>query len=269
MPRLPIRARASTSWLTCLLSIALLKLFATSAAIAQTSDNRSYCKSDGRIALFLVDITTPYDQTDKDIIVKATDRILASLNGGEKIIIRTITDSRTHSEQLIERCIPYCAAEGFSRIFLCNDGAIRTDREGVYTDIVESLRQRLAKFEETRHSDIVRTVVLAAKEDAVEGRPLSLYIYSDLIENSDYLPGRKFFSTPVDRLISQLRKDKLIAPLKKANVQAAGVGRGGTKDRRPLGVAEQQKVTEFWTAYFKESGANSVEVGQNILGPSK
>jgi len=117
MPRLPIRARASTSWLTCLLSIALLKLFATSVAIAQTSDNRSYCKSDGRIALFLVDITTPYDQTDKDIIVKATDRILASLNGGEKIIIRTITDSRTHSEQLIERCIPYCAAEGISRIF--------------------------------------------------------------------------------------------------------------------------------------------------------
>jgi hypothetical protein len=112
-------------------------------------------------------------------------------------------------------------------------------------------------------------VVLAAKEDGVEGRPLSLYIYSDLIENSDYLPGRKFFSTPVDRLIGQLRKDKLIAPLKNANVQAAGVGRGGTKDRRPLGVAEQQKVTEFWTAYFKESGANSVEVGQSIFGPSK
>jgi hypothetical protein len=210
MPRLPIRARASTSWLTCLLSIALLTLFATSAAIAQTGDNRSYCKSDGRIALFLIDITTPYDQTDKDIIVKATDKILASLYGGEKIIIRTITDSRTHSEQLIERCIPYCAAEGFSRIFLCNDGAIRTDREGVYADIVESLRQRLAKFEETRHSDIVRTVVLAAKEDGVEGRPLSLYIYSDLIENSDYLSGRKFFSNPcrsADRSVAKRQID--------------------------------------------------------------
>ena len=258
-----------TFWPSCLVWSVLLGFLLVDPAIAQTGDNRSYCKSDGRIALFLVDITTPYDQTDKDIIVKATDRILASLNGGEKIIIRTITDSHTRSEQLIERCIPYCAAEGFSRIFLCNDGAIRTDREGVYADIVESLRQRLAKFEETRHSDILRTVVLAAKEDAVQGRSLSLYIYSDLIENSDYLPGRKFFSTPVDRLIGQLRKDKLIAPLKNANVIAAGVGRGGTKDRRPLGVAEQRKVTEFWTAYFKESGANSVEVGQNMLEPSK
>src|SRR6266403_2731387 len=141
MPRLPIRARASTSWLTCLLSIALLKLFATSVAIAQTSDNRSYCKSDGRVALFLVDITTPYDQTDKDLIVKATDKILASLAGGEKVIIRTITDSHTRSEQLVERCIPFCAAEGIGRIFLCNDGAIRTDRENVYEDIVGSLRE--------------------------------------------------------------------------------------------------------------------------------
>src|SRR6266403_5464399 len=269
MPRLPIRARASTSWLTCLLSIALLKLFATSAAIAQTSDNRSYCKSDGRIALFLVDITTPYDQTDKDLIVKATDKILASLAGGEKVIVRTITDSVTRSEQLVERCIPVCAAEGLSRLFLCNDGAIRTDRESVYEDIVGSLRQRLSKFEERRHSDILRTVLLAAKEDAVNGHKLSLYIYSDLIENSEYLPGRKFFSTPVPQLVTMLQKDKLIPPLKDAEVHIAGVGRGGTKDRRPLTVAEQRKVTEFWNAYFKLSGANSIDIGQIFLVTSR
>src|SRR5262249_61219930 len=148
--KLPIWARVSTFWPSCLIWSVLLGFFLTDTAVAQTSDNRSYCKADGRIALFLVDITTPYDKTDKDIIVKATDKILASLNGGEKIIIRTITDSLTRSEQLIERCIPYCAAEGFSRIFLCNDGAIRTDREGVYADIVGALRQRLATCEERR-----------------------------------------------------------------------------------------------------------------------
>ena len=95
----------------------LLAFYLTGTAIAQTSDNRSYCKSDGRIALFLVDITTPYDQTDKDLIVRATDKILASLTGGEKVIIRTITDSVTRSEQLVERCIPFCAAEGIGQAF--------------------------------------------------------------------------------------------------------------------------------------------------------
>jgi hypothetical protein len=247
----------------------LLGFYLIGTAVAQTGDNRSYCKSDGRIALFLVDITTPYDQTDKDLIVKATDKILASLAGGEKVIIRTITDSHTRSEQLVERCIPFCAAEGIGRIFLCNDGAIRTDRESVYEDIVGSLRQRLSKFEEKRHSDIVRTVLLAAKEDAVDGRKLSLYIYSDLIENSDYLPSRKFLSTPVPRLIAMLQKDNLIPSLKDADVHIAGVGRAATKDRRPLTVAEQRKVTEFWNAYFKLSGANSIDIGQNIPEPSR
>jgi len=242
----------------------LLSFCLTGTAIAQTGDNRSYCKSDVRIALFLVDITTPYDQTDKDLIVKATDKILASLTGGEKVIIRTITDSVTRSEQLVERCIPFCAAEGLGRLFLCNDGQIRTDRESVYEDIVGALRQRLSKFEEKRHSDIVRTVLLAAKEDAVNGHKLSLYIYSDLIENSDYLSGRKLFSTSVPQLIAMLQKDKLIPSLKDADVHVAGVGRGATKDRRPLTVAEQRKVTDFWSAYFKLSGAESIDVGQNI-----
>ena len=242
----------------------LLSFCLTGTAIAQTGDNRSYCKSDGRIALFLVDITTPYDQTDKDLIVKATDKILASLTGGEKVIIRTITDSATRSEQLVERCIPFCAAEGLGRLFLCNDGQIRTDRESVYEDIVGALRQRLSKFEEKRHSDIVRTVLLAAKEDAVNGHKLSLYIYSDLIENSDYLSGRKLFSTSVPQLIAMLQKDKLIPSLKDADVHVAGVGRVATKDRRPLTVAEQRKVTDFWSAYFKLSGAESIDIGQNI-----
>jgi hypothetical protein len=269
MLQVRIRPRVSIFCPRCLVWSVLLGFSLVGTAVAQTGDNRNYCKSDGRVALFLVDITTPYDQTDKDLIVRATDKILASLAGGEKVIIRTITDSVTRSEQLVERCIPFCAAEGLSRLFSCNDGAIRTDRENVYEDIVGSLRQRLAKFEEKRHSDIVRTVLLAAKEDAVNGRKLSLYIYSDLIENSEYLSGRRFFSTPVPQLLAKLQKDKLIPSLKNADVHIAGVGRGGTKDRRPLTVAEQRKVTEFWSAYFKQAGADPVDIGQNILEPAR
>ena len=139
MLQVRIQLRVSIFCPRCLVWSVLLAFYLTGTAIAQTSDNRSYCKSDGHIALFLVDITTPYDQTDKDLIVRATDKILASLTGGEKVIIRTITDSVTRSEQLVERCIPFCAAEGLGRFFLCNDGAIRTDRENVYEDISSAL----------------------------------------------------------------------------------------------------------------------------------
>src|SRR5262245_10017925 len=86
----------------------------------------------------------------------------------------------------------------------------------------------------------------------------------DRLENSDYLSGRKLFSTSVPQLIAMLQKDKLIPSLKDADVHVAGVGRGATKDRRPLTVAEQRKVTDFWSAYFKLSGAESIDIGQNI-----
>jgi hypothetical protein len=259
------QARVLSLWDRRLIWLVLLLVFWTTAALGQANENRRYCKTDGRIVVFLVDITTPYDQTDKNAIVRTTDQILGSLTGGDKIVIRTISDSHTHSEQLVERCLPYCAAEGpFDRLFKCSDGLIRTDKETVHADIIKSLRERLAKFEETRYSDIVRTIFLAAKENALEGRQFSLYIYSDLIENSDFLPGRQLFSSPAQRLISGLQKSKLIAPLKNADVHVAGVGRAGTKDRRPLTVPELQKVTDFWKAYFEESGAKLIAIGPNI-----
>src|SRR6476660_1162446 len=218
MLQVRIQLRVSIFCPRCLVWSVLLAFYLTGTAIAQTNDNRSYCKSDGRIALFLVDITTPYDQTDKDLIVRATDKILAALTGGERVIIRTITDSVTRSEQLVERCIPFCAAEGLGRLFLCNDGAIRTDRENVYEDIVGSLRQRLSKFEEKRQSDIVRTVLLAAKEEAVNGRKLSLYIYSDLIEKSGVVGGRGSYQTPVPLLVAEPLDHKMMLGRKTAGV---------------------------------------------------
>jgi hypothetical protein len=52
-------------------------------------------------------------------------------------------------------------------------------------------------------------------------------------------------------------------------VHIAGVGRGGTKERRPLTVPEQRKITEFWSAYFKQAGADPVDIGQNMPEPSR
>jgi hypothetical protein len=55
-----------------------------------------------------------------------------------------------------------------------------------------------------------------------------------------------------------------MAPLRNAAVSVAGVGRAGTKDRRPLSVAELNKLEEFWKAYFVESGARPVIISQEF-----
>ena len=74
MLQVRIRPRVSIFCPRCLVWSVLLGFSLIGTAVAQTGDNRNYCKSDGRIALFLVDVTTPYDQTDKDLIVRATDK---------------------------------------------------------------------------------------------------------------------------------------------------------------------------------------------------
>lgn len=243
--------------------VLLFALWCAAPSDAQAG-NEAYCSATAGIVVFAVDVTTPYDQTDRGVIISMTDKILGALRGGDKLIIRTIADSHTRSERLIERCMPYCAADGsFGKFFKCSDGVIRTDTERVRAEIISSLRARLTRFEELKYSDIVRTIHTITAEEVREGRHFYLYVYSDLIENSDYFSPRYLFSYPTVKLISGLHHYKLIASLRGAEVVVSGIGRWDSRDRRPLNVAELNKLTDFWRAYFQESGAQKISISQN------
>jgi hypothetical protein len=258
------KSHVSNSIVARLLLLAIIFISFTNnvhAQLAQPQENKSYCQPDSPIVIFLVDITTPYDQTDKDAIVRTTDDILSSLKGGEKLVIRTIGDSYTHSERLIERCVPSCPAQGeMARLLHCSDGVIRTDLERVRADVINALKKRLANFAELKHSDIVRTINSVVNEETNKRQHLVLYIYSDLIENSDYFSTHYLFTYSVSRLINGLKIYKLIPDLKGAEVHVSGVGRNDTKDRRPLSIIQLNKLTEFWKAYFKECGATTITI---------
>src|ERR1039457_3968679 len=99
-------------WLLCSAIVFYCFLIMSEDGFSQARDNKDYCRSAGHTVIFLIDVTTPYDQTDKSAIVRMTDEIFSSIKGGDKLVIRTITDSHTHSERLIERCIPNCSEEG-------------------------------------------------------------------------------------------------------------------------------------------------------------
>lgn len=266
-PSIGHRLLLSVHWFVHVFIIVVAaNVISLNAANAQIRNNSEYCKNSGPIRLFLIDVTTPYDQTDKDIIAGVMKDVFSSAKGGDQLVVRTIADSHTRSERLIERCIPYCEAEGFyNRLTKCSDGIIRSDTDIVYQEILERLKNRLSKFEELKYSDIIRTLDTVAKEDARDSRPFALYIYSDLIENSDYLSGRAFFYYSTNFLIEGLKKLNLIAPLRNSEIRVAGVGRSDSVSRRPLTINELNKVMEFWNAYFRESGAKSVVIGQNVV----
>jgi hypothetical protein len=232
-------------------------------ALAQIKQNQDYCKTSGTARLILIDVTTPYDKTDKEAINSIIQRTLVGAGEGDRVLIRTIADSFTKSERLIERCIPSCEAEGFRRL-TCNDGLIRIDRDRVRNDIIEALGARLSTFEELKYSDIIRTINRSANEDIGSSQKVEITIYSDLIENSDYLITRSFFYYSTDFLIAGLRKLGFIPDFHGAKISVAGVGRSDSKDRHPLNLKEMAKVNEFWKAYFTEAKAGSVYIGQNL-----
>lgn len=246
------------------ISLLVLLFFIPDSAHAQVRKNRDYCLASGHIKLFLVDITTEYDETDKASIVGMIDRVLTDAKGGDLVIIRTIGDSYTKSERLIERCMPQCPAEGFvNRLFKCSDGLLRTDTTHVREDILKALKGRLTDFKELKYSDIIRTINTDAQEEARKGQTLDLYMYSDLNENSEGLiPGHNFFRYPIPFLMKALKKYDLIASLPNSDVEVAGVGRADTPGRRLLNVAELKFLREFWTTYFKAGDAATVSISQ-------
>ena len=235
-------------------------------AAAQPKANNAYCDAAGANLVFVIDTTTSYDDKDRQLLVRAVGEMFEILRGGERIAIRTITDTFATSARVVERCLPHCASQGMlDKWFNCNEGLIVSETKKAKRDIVEALRAHLAAASPRARSDIARTLASIAREDARAGGENILYIFSDMIENSDHVPGRLFFSTENKRLIAHMKKYGLVASLKGADVHVFGFGRDGTEARNPLHIGTQQKLLEFWRVYFKAAGANLVEMGQNVV----
>lgn len=257
------RMRSGWGWRAAILAMCVV---CVSSAAAQPKPNKDFCDSGGTNLLFVIDTTTPYDDKDKELLIRAVGQMFEILHGGERLVIRTITDSFSTSDRVVERCIPRCKATGwFDELINCNQGLIVNETKKAKHDIVEAFRAHLSTVTPRTRSDIARSLANISREDARPGGPNLIYIFSDMIENSDHVPGRQFFAVENKRLLAHMRKYGLVASLKGAEVHVFGFGRDGTDARNPLQIGTQQKLQEFWRAYFKAAGANLVEMGQNVV----
>lgn len=236
------------------------------AASAQPKKNKDYCATDGANLVFAIDTTTPYDAKDKDLLVRAVGEIFETMHGGDRVVIRTISESFSTSERLIDRCVPRCEAKNmWDDIWKCNQGLVVNDTKKIKQEVIRSLSVRLSNFKEQPRSDIIRTLSNLSREEAQRGGRRVLYVFSDLIENSDYISGKTFFTTETRRLILYLKKYGLLSSLDGVEVHVFGVGRDGTSARAPLTVPALRKIMDFWNAYFQASKARSIEISPNII----
>src|SRR5262245_5215700 len=236
------------------------------SADAQPIDWKRYCAAEGRDILLFVDVTTPYDAQDKTILVDGLQRIVGDLKGGDRIIIRTIGESAAHSERLIDRCIPYCPPKGFWEDLLsdCTGGLILNHKRILIADIRKTTRERLDQFTELPFSDIITTVALVSREELSGKKETEVFLFSDLIENSPFMPGGEFLMLPNEDLFKRVNKNQLLPRLSGAKVHVFGVGRGGTAERTALPIERLNKIEAFWSGLFKEGGSASVSISQNL-----
>jgi hypothetical protein len=233
-------------------------LAAIPARAGITEETAKYCAEAATNTVFYLDVTTPFDPLDQASLIDGVEKIYAGLDDGDRLSIRTIEDAFPRSRRLFDACMPWCESTGFvDDLFSdCTEGVVIEDRRHLQTEVVRVIKALAQGSVELPHSEIVRTVAMSSGEEYRPGQGNRLVIFSDMIENSEYLPSSRFLSRKNSDLLSDLAKDRLVPDLHDAEVIVFGVGRKGDPDSRE--VLEQDKIeklVDFWEGFFSLAGA--------------
>jgi hypothetical protein len=252
--------------------ILVVGMLALSALVrdGHAGDFDKYCAPAAANVVLYLDVTTPYDAIDRASLVDGVEKIFAALGDGDRLSIRTIEDSFPNSHRLIDACMPFCKSEGFLNDLFsdCTEGVVIEDKRRLQTDIVAEITKVASNSVELKTSEIIRTLALSSAEEYRKGQENAFFIFSDMIENSTYLPSGDFLRERNSQIISNLAKDRLVPNLRGAVVTVFGVGRKGDPQARDaLEQKKIDKITDFWEAFFSLAGATMT--WQPNLGPVK
>jgi len=240
-------------------------LAATTFSVARADEAR-FCDPAGANLVIYLDVTTPYDDIDKAALINGIGRILGQFKGGERIAIRTIEDAFSRSRRLIDTCYPYCPPGGLYDVLFssCTEGVVINEKKKMMRSVVIAITDMLDGAHELDKSEIIRTLTQTLREEYRRDRPNRIFIYSDLIENSQYLSGADFFRLKDSVLIEKIAQDGLVPAIWEADVRVFGVGRTGVPgERSALPQDRLNRLTGFWTKYFAAGGA-TVRMTQNL-----
>lgn len=226
-----------------------------------------FCRSDADQVVILVDVTTAFDERSKELFQRGISAIVASLDPGESLQISTIEDSFASAKLLYRGCVPYCSSGLLDWLFSdCTDGLIRVETGKQQNQIGAALRDRLElATEDLETSDILRTMFYATEHRS--DAHLQLYVFSDLIENSEFMAGKIFWSQSPEKSMKAIRENGFMPDLSQSTVRVFGVGRGGSSGRHPLAQDRILKLHEFWEAYFKAARAIDTEISEELYLP--
>lgn len=215
----------------------------------------SYCSYRSALVVLLADITTRYDDFDREQIVGVVDELLRRLRHGERVVVRTIEDTFENSRILFDACTPGCPSEGALKDLMssCRPALARSQHLQFKQALTSAMSEVYKNSVERNQTDLLNTLRFHMSfARAYEQK--ELWFFSDMLENRSIRILRE--KATVDRLITRAVKQNLMVDLSGFQVRIYGMARTDHPDsRRRLPKAEYDKVVGFWRAYIIRNGA--------------
>ena len=245
------------------------------------SASADYCEYGSRTVLFLVDRTMVYDDNDRRLMSEGLNKIVPRLQTGDRLVVQSITSDYVYGERTFDRCVPGCpSGTNFFSKFVgsCNTVEASADHRRFITGLTYVFRRFLAEEDEYRKSDIVRSVSgiiqgivqmqqreeRADPADTRDRRLGELYVFTDLLENSDEFPWPTIVTKEPDSLVAYMKSKDLLPDLQGASITVFGYGRLHDKDRVALNSTTDIRLRRFWSAYFEAGGVGSYTIGNRL-----
>jgi hypothetical protein len=236
------------------------------AANAQGHRNE-YCQYGSRSSLFLVDRTTPYDATDRRVVIDSIGAVVEGLGPGDRIVVATIGSHYSQSERVIDECKPGCPpARGPLGAILttCRSMVAMQDNQSFRARLRSRIRPLTQSAAEASNSDITGTIAQWTQHPPGNRRFSNVYVFSDMLENSQAMPWRDFRVMTPDAAIDIVQRYHLTPAVQNADVRIVGFGRLHDPGRPPLPADLDLRLRSFWRGYFSGGGAREISFEGSI-----
>ena len=206
----------------------------------------------GSAVLALIDTTTAYDDVDRALIMPAIERMAASLQPGQRLVLRTLRDAPEVSRLLLDVCVPprpelSWTVAGIWSWLTTNPSTLDADRETFFADVRNALLPQLRSHGEASRTALIDT--LGQWADDIKGLA-TIWLFSDLLESA-IVSADELLYGETDVLV---RSRGILAALDQIDVHVAGFGRFHDPGRRPLTADEQASLIDGWARFIQQSG---------------
>jgi len=199
----------------------------------------------GGTIVALIDVTTSFDDTDKDVARDAMNRMVQSLPPSYGLVIKTVNSGAEASRVIFNQCAP--DENGSIESMFRSRSSLQEDLKTFQGGVAQAVQAAFSLDHNFPATALAETLI-----SALVYQPSSIWVITDLLETK---------AVSVKAILSG-RHDVLknvfpdVSELDGVKVFVAGHGRFHDKKRRPLSGQEIGDLQHVWGTWLQANGAD-------------